>query len=181
MRRSSFKISFLLLCVIGGLSGCNPLVKEPNIQTNFNPGIFHTKTEPDHLIKVSGDAQWGLISMPLTLSPTVQVLDRTGAPFTEGVILEFQVGANGGSVTHSIVTTDQNGLAATSWSMGPTAGIYALSVTPVEISLPGVPSSVVFFGIGLECNSLDYAFDDYRGVGRCRWSDIFNGNHYAFG
>ena len=140
-----FKVSFLALLVTYCFSGCNPLVREPTSQPNFNPGIPNApQAAPDHLIKVSGDLQWGIVSTTLSLPPTVQVVDQTGAPYTQGVLLEFQVGATGGSVTHSIVTTDQNGLAFTPWTLGASVGVYTLIVRPVEITFPGLPGALVF-------------------------------------
>ena len=78
----------------------------------------------------------------LPLAPAVVVLDQQGQPVAN-VEVVFRVTSGGGQVTPPIVSTDVNGIAATSgWVLGPAPGANTLTA-----SLSGV-APVTFAAIG---------------------------------
>ena len=91
---------------------------------------------------VSGSGQTGIIGKP---SPTtlpqplvVKVTATDGLPVA-GVTVSFAVTGGGGTVSPVSATTDANGLAQTSWTLGNTAGAQAISAS--SAGLAGSPVS----------------------------------------
>src|SRR5690349_5334827 len=78
-------------------------------------------TRPDVLSIVSGDAQSALINKRLSNSLTVKVTTADGAPHA-GVLLEWAVTGGQGSLATTTQSTDTQGMAAASWTLGPAVG-----------------------------------------------------------
>ena len=99
------------------------------------------------LQKLGGDAQTGPVGGALNEELAVQVLDRLDIPIS-GVSVAFAVVSGGGSVDVANATTNSQGRAATTWTLGAAAGLNTAeaSVTglaPVSFSATGVAGSVV--------------------------------------
>jgi len=91
--------------------------------------IPHT---PTHILIVSGSTQAGHVSTPLDSSLVVQVL-AGGNRAVSGVSLTWSV-TGGGSVTSLTTTTDNNGQSTNKWTLAPTAGVQAVTVTSTQIT-----------------------------------------------
>ncbi len=79
-----------------------------------------TAAPPDHLEIVGGDGQSALAGSALPKKLTVRAVDRLGNP-KSGVAIGFRT-SDGGSVGTQSATTDSNGLAATTATLGPKVG-----------------------------------------------------------
>ena len=93
---------------------------------------------PTTLSIISGDNQAGLTGEPLTNPFVVEVRDENGNPL-EGVTVTFAVSAGGGMLSAGAVTTDANGRAGSTLTLGTEPG-----ANTVEISVEGVSETVVF-------------------------------------
>lgn len=98
---------------------------------------------PANVLKVGGDAETGQIGRVLTSQVRVQVRDRLNQPVT-GQTVNFAVTGGGGSVSPASATTNVDGIAATSWTLGPAVGSNT-----VMASFPGTTvASVTFTATG---------------------------------
>jgi hypothetical protein len=98
---------------------------------------------PSNVLKVGGDAETGQIGRVLTSQVRVQVRDRLNQPIV-GQTVNFTVTGGSGSVSPASVTTNTDGIAATSWTLGPAVGSNS-----VMASFPGTSiSSVTFTATG---------------------------------
>jgi hypothetical protein len=96
---------------------------------------------------VSGDGQTGAVGAPLTAALVVKVVDGSGNPVI-GATVTWAVTAGGGSPNPASSTTDANGQAATTWTLGPTPGTNTLTasvtgvgaVTFTATGVSGAPS-----------------------------------------
>ncbi|MBI1722901.1 MAG: IPT/TIG domain-containing protein [Gemmatimonadetes bacterium] len=93
---------------------------------------------PALLAKIAGDQQSGAFGTSLSTSLTVQVKDRLGTG-VGGVAVIFAVTQGGGSMGAISVTSDPNGLASTTWTLGATPGpnqatASSGSLTPVTFT-----------------------------------------------
>ena len=93
---------------------------------------------PTTLSIVSGDNQAGLTGETLTNPFVVEVRDENGNPL-EGVTVTFTVSAGGGTLSAGAVTTDANGRAGSTLTLGADPG----TVT-VEASVEGISQSEIF-------------------------------------
>ncbi len=88
-----------------------------------------TANAPATVTKIAGDAQSATAGTAVAVSPSVSVLDATGAPVI-GVPVTFVVASGGGSVTGGSATTNASGVATMgTWTLGSTAGQNSLTVT----------------------------------------------------
>lgn len=95
---------------------------------------------PGALTAVSGQSQ------TVTVGQAVQVTVRvttTGGAVVSGATVSFAIQSGGGSVSAASVTSDAQGQASTSWTIGTTAGANTLratvgSVAPVDFTATGV-------------------------------------------
>lgn len=84
----------------------------------------------------SGDAQTGAVSSPLASPLTAKVTDAFGNPV--GLVsVKFAVASGGGSISLVTAQTSPTGLAATTWTLGPSPGPQ--SVTATADGLQGSP------------------------------------------
>lgn len=102
------------------------------------------KQTPRDLEKVEGDGQDGVVGDPLGVSPTVRVRDANGHA-AQGAVVRFEVTSGGGSVSPDSAVTRADGLARTTWTLGPdsshtlrasVAGLNA-EFSAVALPLPG--------------------------------------------
>ena len=90
------------------------------------------------LAKISGDNQQGAPGAALANPFVVKVTDQRGEAF-EGVSVTFAVTAGGGSLTTQTTTTDANGQASTTLTLGPNPG-----TNTIEASVTGISTSERF-------------------------------------
>ncbi len=83
---------------------------------------------PQTLTKVSGEGQRGLVGTALTAPFVVSVLDQNGSAFA-GAVVTFSVTAGGGTLSSTTVTTDANGRAATTLTLGSEPGANTVAAT----------------------------------------------------
>jgi adhesin/invasin len=92
------------------------------------------------LVYHAGDAQAGVVALPVAIQPAVRVTDAFGNP-AAGITVTFSVQGGGGSVTGPVHTTGSDGFAFVgSWTLGTTAGPNSLSA-----SVPGLTGSPLTF------------------------------------
>jgi Protein of unknown function (DUF1566) len=91
---------------------------------------------------VSGGSQTAFAEAALTNAVEVQVKDQLGAAFA-GEVVKFTV--TEGSVSAATVTTDANGKASVTWTLGATEGTQTLTITGTS-TLTGSPLSVTATG-----------------------------------
>ncbi|MBK6782199.1 MAG: hypothetical protein IPG75_22120 [Gemmatimonadetes bacterium] len=96
---------------------------------------------PATLVKVSGDAQSGIIGSRLALPLGVRVDGNDGLP-VGGVPVTFAVATGGGSVDSAVVVTDGAGLASMGATLGTTVGAQSFTA-----SAPGL-TAVTFAATG---------------------------------
>ena len=72
---------------------------------------------PSDVVKVQGDGQIGEVGKALPTNPTVEVRDASGSPLANEQV-EFRVTAGGGSVSAASTTTNVDGRASVTWTLG---------------------------------------------------------------
>ena len=100
--------------------------------------VIYDHRKPASLVKVSGDNQIGPRGATLANPSVVKVSDENGAAF-EGVPLTFAITAGDGTLSATSTTTDANGRAESTLTLGSTLGTIAVSV-----SATGLEQSVTF-------------------------------------
>ena len=130
-------------------------------QKNYNYQLFEETlwNWPDELQMVSGNNQTGQINQQLTDPIKVKVIDNYGNTFAN-IPVHFEITQGGGSLSEYDVITNENGIAQTYWTMGPTQGenllvakVYKadgsnINGTPLEftastgggVPCPGIPT-----------------------------------------
>jgi len=88
---------------------------------------------PAAIVGLNGNNQVGVTSSPLPLTIRARVLNGASNPFV-GAPVTWNAG-QGGSVSNTTTTSDQNGEVIASWTLGPNTGTQTLTV-----QTPGVPS-----------------------------------------
>ncbi len=86
---------------------------------------------PSMVSVASGGGQEGLPGQALADPVVVRVDDAGGSP-VEGVAVAFAAAEGHGSTDPSMATTDSEGLAGTSWTLGPASGVQSLTATAAE-------------------------------------------------
>ena len=97
-----------------------------------------------------GDGQTSRVSSPVSITPSVKVVDTAGIG-VPGVSVSFAVTAGDGSVAGGETVTNVNGFAApTSWTLGPNPGVNTLTATagtlqgsPITFNATGVANPPV--------------------------------------
>ena len=88
-----------------------------------------TPGPPATLTKLAGDNQSAEVGQAVAIAPRVRVADRYGN-LVPGAEVAFTIASGGGTVTPATVLTGTDGsAAATSWTLGTTAGSNTLSVS----------------------------------------------------
>ena len=83
------------------------------------------------LLKISGDNQQGTVGAVLTDPFVVEVRDRNGAVFA-GVPVTFAVTVGGGTLSVTSTTTDENGRAQSTLTLGTDPGTTTVAVSAAE-------------------------------------------------
>jgi plastocyanin len=104
----------------GGGECCDPIVEDPTV----------TKTD--------GDEQLGRVGQPLPEPLQVTVLTEDAA--APGVTVNWSTTAPGGALIPTSTTTDANGVASSSWTLGTASGAQTATVT-----VSGAPGSAATF------------------------------------
>ena len=84
------------------------------------------------LVKILGDDQQGLINTELANPFIVEVHDQNNAAF-DGATVTFAITAGGGSLITTIITTDANGRAESTLTLGPNLGTNTVSVSAAGV------------------------------------------------
>ena len=103
-----------------------PVLQERGVDVAFNDRT------PTTLLKISGDDQKGIYGETLTHPFVVEVRDRNDDVF-EGVPVTFNVTAGGGTFSITNPTTDENGRAESTFTLGNNVGMNTVSVSASEI------------------------------------------------
>ena len=127
----------------------------------LKPVIFSATGQaiPKTLAKLSGDAQQGAPGASLAEPLVVSVLDQTGAAFA-GASVTFAVTAGEGTLSATTATTDENGRAASTLTLGSQPG-----ASTVTVSVAGLDP--VTFTATAE------ATPDFDGDGETGFADFF--------
>ena len=112
------------------------LRQNPNLKIDIDVGYVPPSTETDDqqggdphtLEKVSGDGQGGLVGVALAEPFVVSVLDEDGAAIA-GTVVSFSVTAGGGTLSAATVTTDANGRARSTLTLGSEPGTNTVAAT----------------------------------------------------
>ena len=90
--------------------------------------LWNVDKTPHSLTKVSGEGQAGLVGEQLAKPFVVSVLDQDGSAFT-GAVVSFSVTTGGGTLSAATVTTDANGRARSTLTLGFDPGPNTVSAT----------------------------------------------------
>ena len=93
-----------------------------------------TNRIPTTLEKVSGDNQHGLSIAPLPNPLVVTVTDQNGIVLEEAAVT-FTITAGGGTLSTTRTTTDENGRAQSTLTLGPNLGINTVQVSAAGITV----------------------------------------------
>ena len=97
--------------------------------------VFHDLRKPHRLVIISGDDQQGRIGAALENPYVVEVRDLFQNAF-EGVPVTFSVTAGDGRLSVENATTDANGRAEATLTLGSRAGPNTVSVSASDVELP---------------------------------------------
>ena len=87
------------------------------------------------LLKISGDNQNGVSSAPLSQPFVIEAQDRDGSVLA-GISVAFTVTAGGGTLSVTRTTTDSNGRAQSTLTLGPNLGTNTISVSAAGVEQP---------------------------------------------
>ena len=87
------------------------------------------------LLKISGDNQTGESGAALANPFVIEVQDENGSVLTE-ISVTFSVTAGGGTLSVQNTTTDANGRAQSTLTLGPSLGTNSVEVSAVGIAVP---------------------------------------------
>ena len=104
-----------------------PILQGREVNISFDSRISTTLT------KISGDAQTGGTQSTLPNPFVVKVKDQNSDPF-RGVPVTFTVKTGGGSLDAETATTDADGLAVTTLTLGPDPGTNMVEVAAADIA-----------------------------------------------
>ncbi len=105
-----------------------------------NRKVFAIGQQSSHismLEKVSGDGQRGCAGSKLPTPLAILVKDQYNRPFPDQPIL-FNIVSGGGSLSDTLVTSDQNGIARVLWTLGPTSLSQQVRASGIEQDQPSV-------------------------------------------
>ena len=103
----------------------------PTLQSRGVTVSFDNRT-PTRLVKISGDNQKEAAFAPLPHPFVVEMKDERGQPFA-GVSVIFTVTEGGGTLSITHTTTDADGRAESTLTLGPNLGTNTVSVSAPEI------------------------------------------------
>lgn len=112
----------LITAVALALSGCGDLLQEPDTGTD---------PLPVQIQAVSGDDQVGTAGTALAQPLRVQLVDPEGRPL-RGLWIQWTAFGGSGTASPRNGFTDENGVAETTWILGPASGLQH-----VQVDIPG--------------------------------------------
>ena len=92
-------------------------------------------------MKISGDTQEGEVRTTLITPLGVQALDPHGSPIT-GLSVTFYVIEGGGSLNEITVTTDAQGRARTTLTLGPDPGVHKVRASSAQVTYPATFTAI---------------------------------------
>jgi len=110
-----------------------------------------------------GEGQRAGLGLSLTEPVGVRVLDAGGVPVS-GVAVRFEPGAGHGSIEPGEVSSDEEGLAAARWTLGPESGTQTLAV-----SVEGA-ASVIIAATALDPDDAVASFEVLSGRDQWAWN-----------
>ncbi len=162
--------ALLSLLTCAALLGCDEAVRI------IEPPVVEPPTPvPTTVQVVSGGSQRAVQGLSLLDSVVVRVLDQQGEAMA-GQSVTFAPGAGHGTANPASATTDSDGQAATSWTLGPDPGNQTLALTAAEAT---ATVTAVSFDLEAELDSIllpptesemdvvrvDWAGRDYSALG----------------
>ena len=112
----------------------------PTLQQRGVTVEFNNRAHPA-LLKISGDNQKGAAFASLSQPFVVEVQDENGSALA-GISVTFAVTAGGGTLSTTITTTDENGRAQSTLTLGPNLG-----TNTVQVSAAGIQGTAIFHAI----------------------------------
>ena len=112
----------------------------PALQSRGVTVEFDNRAHPA-LLKISGNNQKGTAFVPLSNPYVVEVQDENGDA-AAGISVTFAVTAGGGIIHPEINTTDENGRAESTLTLGPNLGTNTVSVSATGIVAPATFQAV---------------------------------------
>ena len=121
------------------------------LQSTTNTGPVSPEPDPTVFFRILGDNQSGVVGEPLAKPFVVGIRDR-GGDLLEGIGVNFRVLTGGGSLSATAVSTDANGRAESTLTLGSEPGTNTVEVTAggtervlifkADATLPPVPATV---------------------------------------
>ena len=106
----------------------------PALQSRGVTVEFDNRTHPA-LLKISGDNQKGTSFTPLPQPFVIEAQDANGSALA-GISVTFAVTAGGGTLSATIIRTDENGRAQSTLTLGPNLGTNTVEVSAARIEVP---------------------------------------------
>ncbi len=126
-------VATLLEWILGPDPGPNTLTASAE---GLTPATFTATGVPGPAIVtiVGGDGQTAVAGTTLPTPPAVLVTDARGKPLSQ-VAVTFTVVGGGGSVSSGTATTDDAGMAAVQWTLGPLVGTNTLFAQTADLAI----------------------------------------------
>jgi hypothetical protein len=117
MNQHRSRASFALLALTLALGACNSAEGPP---------------VPGGVTAVSGNSQFAVVGSPAANPLVVLVTDQNGSPLANTTV-SWKVTGGGGTVADTTSTSDQSGLATTTYTAGPRAGAATVVATVAQL------------------------------------------------
>jgi adhesin/invasin len=101
--------------------------------------VLPNESRPASISVVSGDGQSAAAGAALAQPLVVSVVDALDRP-VQGQTVAFTVDAGGGTVAPATASTDADGLASASWTLGTAAGTQSVKA---QVQATGLPAPLV--------------------------------------
>lgn len=110
---------------------------------------------PQSLVRVAGDSQGALSGNALVTPLTVRVMGSNGQPYKQGVTVTWAVTSGAATLGTPTVTSDSQGLARTTVTLGATPGAVGVqasvaSITPISFAATACDHPVIALGDTLD-------------------------------
>ena len=112
----------------------------PTLQSRGVAVEFDNQAHPA-LLKISGDNQHGVSTAPLSQPFVIEAQDANGSALVDFSV-RFAVTEGGGTLSTTIIRTDENGRAQSTLILGPNLG-----TNTVKVSAAGIKGTVTFYAI----------------------------------
>jgi len=113
-----------------------------------NHALVFSAGAADHLEIAAGAGQSARVGTALSIDPRVKVVDNFGNPVS-GITIGFAVTAGGGVAGAASATSNAQGFASTTFTMGPNPGTSNNTLVASNNALPGLPKSITFVASAL--------------------------------